>query len=75
MLFRSVPVAQALTAALTGGDDYHLVFTLPPQHLAAVQRAFPEVRAIGQVVAGAGVELLNFTAATDVKVQPGYTHF
>lgn len=70
-----VPVAQALTAALTGGDDYHLVFTLPPQHLAAVQRAFPEVRAIGQVVAGAGVELLNLTAATDVKVQPGYTHF
>lgn len=63
-LLDAVPREQALTWALTGGDDYVLCFTAPS---AAV---LPEgVHCIGEVIAGAGVECDMLTNAT------GYRHF
>jgi len=36
--------------ALSGGEDYELVFTVPHQRWPAVSREFPRVRAIGRVL-------------------------
>jgi thiamine-monophosphate kinase len=67
------PAAQH--CALSGGDDYRLAFTLPAQHLPALQAAGWSLVRIGQVVAGSGVQLLDAQGET---VQPracGYQHF
>ena len=66
---------QARTCALGGGDDYRLAFTLPPALLADLQADWPDVRVIGRVLAGSGVQLLD---AADQPIDPprgGYQHF
>ena len=77
---KTQPRATALELALSGGDDYELCFTLPPDlpapALAALGRDCP-VRCIGRTTApGAGLTLLQ----ADGRVyQPafagGYRHF
>lgn len=77
---KAQPQATALELALSGGDDYELCFTLPPDlpapALAALGRDCP-VRHIGRTTApGAGLKLLQ----ADGRVyQPasvgGYRHF
>jgi thiamine-monophosphate kinase len=84
-----VPLSDAAQAALaadptlietilTGGDDYEIVLTLPPQRLdafrAAAQKADVEIAEIGRVVAGEGARFLqDGKAATFVR--PSYSHF
>ncbi len=67
--------ASAWDAALSGGDDYVLAFTLPAAELPALLLAHGSVRVVGQVVAGQGVALL---AADGQDITPrvrGYQHF
>lgn len=67
--------AEAERYALSGGDDYLLAFTLPPAHLAGLQRAGWPICLIGRVEAGTGVQLLD---ANGVDIPPpygGYQHF
>lgn len=74
-LLAQVGEASALQCALSGGDDYRLAFTLPPEYLADLQQAGLPVRVIGRVAAGQGVTLLD---AQGLPVQPprsGYQHF
>ena len=74
-LLAQVGEASALQCALSGGDDYRLAFTLPPEYLADLQQAGLPVRVIGRVAAGQGVILLD---AKGLPVQPprsGYQHF
>jgi thiamine-monophosphate kinase len=66
---------QALAYALSGGDDYRLAFTLPPALLADLQADWPEVRAIGRVLAGSGVQLLDGTGRLVAPPHSGYQHF
>ncbi len=51
-----LPLAEALSAVLAGGDDYELVFTAAPSQRAAVQQAAAQaatpVTRIGRIVAG-----------------------
>ena len=84
-----VPLSDAAQAALaadptlietilTGGDDYEIVLTLPPQRLdafrAAAQQADVEIAEIGRVVAGEGARFMrDGKAATFVR--PAYSHF
>ncbi|UUY08856.1 thiamine-phosphate kinase [Pseudomonas sp. J452] len=79
-----VPLSTALQAiagtaardcALAGGDDYVLAFTLPPEHLAAVQAAWPATVVIGQAVVGTGVALLDDSGALIQPPRAGYQHF
>ncbi len=80
-----VPVAEAagkllgdkaaLQCALSGGDDYQLAFTLEPSELAGLQQQFPFVQVIGQVCAGAGVQLLDTTGQSIAQPYSGYQHF
>jgi thiamine-monophosphate kinase len=62
---------------LHGGDDYELLFTVPPARVAAVA-ALPGVTRIGEMRAGEGVSLREAgreTAAASVAGPAGYDHF
>ncbi|MBI6952540.1 thiamine-phosphate kinase [Pseudomonas sp. B21-023] len=62
----------ALHAALTGGDDYVLAFTVPESALTALAR---EVHVIGRVLEGQGVTLRDPQGQDITPVQRGYQHF
>ncbi|MCI8211667.1 thiamine monophosphate kinase [Pseudomonas sp. S25] len=65
----------AREAALSGGDDYLLAFTLPPEHLQALLDAGLPIHVIGRVEAGEGVLLID-TNGHDIPVLArGYQHF
>ncbi|SFP67032.1 thiamine-monophosphate kinase [Ectopseudomonas composti] len=66
---------QAKVCALGGGDDYRLAFTLPPALLADIQRDWSEVRVIGRVLAGSGVQLLDAAGQPIEPPRGGYQHF
>jgi len=66
---------QARLCALGGGDDYRLAFTLQPDLLAQLQADWPEVRVIGRVLAGSGVQLLDAAGQPIEPPRGGYQHF
>lgn len=66
---------RARECALTGGDDYRLVFSLPPGELASLQAAWPEIAVIGQVVAGTGVEVVDADGQPVTFAHSGFQHF
>lgn len=66
---------QARLCALGGGDDYRLAFTLPPALLPEVQGDWPEMRVIGRVLAGSGVQLLDASGQLIDPPRGGYQHF
>lgn len=45
---------EALRQQLAAGDDYVLVFTLPPEYLGEIRAAWPAMAVIGRVEAGQG---------------------
>jgi thiamine-monophosphate kinase len=55
-----LPVAAGVSAeqGATGGDDYELLVTVPPEHRAAAERA-TAITWIGEVAAGSGLVLLG----------------
>ncbi|WP_440807167.1 thiamine-phosphate kinase [Pseudomonas syringae] len=65
----------AQQAALSGGDDYVLAFTLPPEHLAGLLDAGWPVHVIGRVEAGNGVVLIDHAGADITPDTRGYQHF
>ena len=73
---QQLPREQALRGALSGGDDYRLLFTLPPEHLAGLQAQWPELAVLGRVEAGcAGVRLLAEDGRELPQPAGGYQHF
>lgn len=84
----SLPLSAALTAsrdpesawrlALTGGDDYELLFTVPVARLAALEAALPQAqwayRRIGSLCAGSGVRVQRGGAVIEFS-HSGYDHF
>jgi len=64
----------ALQAALTGGDDYVLAFTLPEAQLSSLQER-SGVHVIGRVLAGQGVTLRDRQGRDITPTQRGYQHF
>ncbi|PWB34337.1 thiamine-phosphate kinase [Pseudomonas sp. SDI] len=65
----------ARTAALTGGDDYVIAFTLPPAALDALLKAGWPVRVVGRVEAGSGVSLHDRHGNDITPGTRGYQHF
>ena len=68
----------ALTCALSGGDDYELVFTAPPTARAAVQAAAAQVGTpvtrIGRITAQPGLRVVN--ASGQAMARPAsFDHF
>ena len=73
---QQLPREQALRGALSGGDDYRLLFTLPPEHLSTLQAQWPELAVLGRVEAGgAEVRLLAEDGRELPQPAGGYQHF
>lgn len=66
---------QARQAALTGGDDYVIAFTLPPAELAGLRDAGWPVHVVGRVEAGSGVSLHDAAGNDITPAVRGYQHF
>ena len=69
----------ALEAALTGGDDYELLFTAPPEageRLTALSRELAlRLTRIGRIEQGSGVRALD-AAGRELRLeQAGWRHF
>ncbi|MGH8462659.1 MAG: thiamine-phosphate kinase, partial [Pseudomonas sp.] len=62
-------------AALTGGDDYVLAFTLPETELAPLLAAGWPIRVVGRVTTGAGVSLVDGQGHDITPATRGYQHF
>ncbi|WP_223485617.1 thiamine-phosphate kinase [Pseudomonas sp. A-RE-19] len=62
-------------AALSGGDDYVLAFTLPPAELPSLLADGWPIHVLGQVVAGQGVTLLDVDGHDITPPIRGYQHF
>ncbi|SHN29502.1 thiamine-monophosphate kinase [Pseudomonas asturiensis] len=65
----------ARQAALSGGDDYVLAFTLPAEYLAGLLDAGWPVHVIGRVIAGQGVALIDADGQDVTPSIRGYQHF
>ncbi|MFD0739112.1 thiamine-phosphate kinase [Lysobacter koreensis] len=84
-----LPVSAALRAAYaeserhalqaTGGDDYELCFTTPPQARATIGRIAAEtgtaLTRIGRIVAGSGVQAFTAAGTAWIPDRAGYAHF
>lgn len=62
-------------AALSGGDDYVLAFTLPPVELTRLLADGWPVHVLGRVVCGQGVTLLDADGRDITPANRGYQHF
>ena len=82
----SVPLSAAaarlsdwLATVLTGGDDYELLFTAPPDRQvevrAAAEAAGVPITVIGRIEAGQGVRTLDATGREMVLAGIGWRHF
>ncbi|HKS13413.1 MAG TPA: thiamine-phosphate kinase [Pseudomonas sp.] len=65
----------ARQAALSGGDDYVLAFTLPPQHLSSLQQDGWPLHVVGRVLEGQGVSLHDRQGQDITPAVRGYQHF
>ena len=65
----------ARVAAVSGGDDYVLAFTLPEAHLPALLAEGWPVHVVGRVVAGQGVTLVDASGQDITPQIRGYQHF
>ncbi|MNJ23695.1 Thiamine-monophosphate kinase [compost metagenome] len=65
----------AQQAALAGGDDYVLAFTLPEAELASLLAAGWPIHVVGRVGAGSGVRLLDGGGQDITPQTRGYQHF
>jgi thiamine-monophosphate kinase len=69
---------QARSWALSGGDDYELCFTLPPERMPEVAMLIAEGKlhatVIGELVPGSGVHC-ELDGESYELTQPGYQHF
>ena len=64
----------ALDLALTGGEDYALLFSVPRRRLAALLRVLPGAVEIGELVAGAAVALVHHGVSRPAPSTTGYDH-
>lgn len=67
--------ADPLTLALQGGEDYHLLFTAPPEHRDEIQD-LPDVHRIGHILAGnSPVRVQRSDGSIFDLVPAGFKHF
>jgi thiamine-monophosphate kinase len=78
---KSVTAAEpaVLETALTGGDDYEIVCTVPPPKAqsfqTAAQAAKVQVTEIGEIAAGEGVQFLDAQGHPLAFKRPAFSHF
>lgn len=65
---------EALEFALSGGEDYELLFTAPQKVIAELQRELP-FTIIGEIIEGRGIELLDEKGRPFLWQKKGWDHF
>ncbi len=69
----------ALRCALSGGDDYELCFTVPPDRaqtlIEAARRLELQITDIGEIDAQSGLRMLDANGAQFTSMAKGYDHF
>jgi len=77
--FDGLSASQKWALQLSGGDDYELCFTVPPEHQQAVmnlqQQAGVAVHVIGRITAVKGLKLLQPNGEEFSLGRSGYEHF
>lgn len=68
----TIDAAQQLPLALSGGDDYQLCFTLPPQHWEKVSQL--PVSRIGKITNTSGVQAFDAQGRAISLAKSGYQH-
>ncbi len=71
----NLPPARALSHALSGGDDYELLFTASPKHHEAIMALCPTARMIGHIRVGRGILLTGRDGKTAPVEATGFDHF
>jgi thiamine-monophosphate kinase len=70
---------EALSLALAGGEDYELLFTVPPSRADEVYPLIAtfgtEVTLIGEITAGSGLSLLSEEGREFTVAKKGFNHF
>lgn len=74
-LLALLDLPEAQHCALSGGDDYVLLFTLPPERWPGLQAHGWPLSVIGRVEAGQGVHLLDGAGQPIAPQARGYQHF
>ena len=79
VMFGGMVHEQALTLALTAGDEYELVFTAPAARhddvMTVAANSGVQVTRIGSVVEGSGVAVIDSQGVTMPFAKTGYLHF
>ena len=73
-----LPEHDRLALALRGGEDYELLFAVPPRRvsrLAVESREAPPVTCIGRLTGGRRIRVLGDPAAVNASRSPGFDHF
>jgi thiamine-monophosphate kinase len=65
----------ALDYALSGGEDYELLFTVPPRKLGTLRRLGIPAIEIGRIRKGRTLSLLSSFGESGRLVPTGYDHF
>ena len=78
LMEKRVEPVQAVMWALSGGDDYQLCFTLPPQNLNKLEILIKQGKInatiVGEIVSGSGVTCLKDGKPVQISAS-GYNHF
>jgi len=73
---QGLPRDTAVQLALSGGEDYQLLMTIPKKHIAQFELAMPtRVTCIGEIVEGSELIVLNLKGERYRVMQKGYQHF
>jgi thiamine-monophosphate kinase len=71
----ALPIEEALRHALTGGDDYEILFTAAPEKHQAIRALCPTAGMMGRLRIGSGILLSGGDGRTMALEGTGYDHF
>lgn len=77
-VLQRLPRARALSLALAGGEDYELLFTIPPARERRLEEATHlgvPIRRIGRIVSGRGVKVVDADGRELLPAAGGFDHF
>ncbi|MDO4906068.1 MAG: thiamine-phosphate kinase [Lautropia sp.] len=74
-VLRALPAGRAQQHVLHGGDDYELLFTVPPVHEGRVAALCPTAQKIGQIRPGHGMLIIDTAGRSCPVSARGHDHF
>lgn len=72
---KKLPPKEAWSLALSAGDDYQLCFTVPPQHESQLKNVNDQIKYIGVIEQGSGLQLKQRNGQIFMLEKTGFKHF